>query len=119
MIENTFNNLSQKGFRVLGISYRYIHNKNNSSNTPLHISKQDEYESIFLGFLVLSGPIRNEVPEYVRSLRQLGISLKIISGDNYHIASFGAKEVGLPRSFVLTGSELDKNVSRCSCITRK
>ena len=104
-IESTFNDLSQKGFRVLGVSYQY---KDNNSSSSMHILKEDEHESVFLGFLVLSDPIKNDAAESVRSLRRLGISLKIISGDNRLIAGFIAKEVGLSSSHLLTGSELDK-----------
>jgi P-type Mg2+ transporter len=63
MIQNTFNDLSQKGFRVLGISYRYV-DKNfpssasstttSTTSSSMHISKDDEHEGVFLGFLVLS-----------------------------------------------------------------
>jgi Mg2+-importing ATPase len=106
MIQSTFNDLSQKGFRVLGISYRYM--DDNSSSSSMHILKDDERESAFLGFLVLSDPIRNDAPEYVTSLRKLGISLKIISGDNRLIARFVGKEVGLSSSRLLAGSELDR-----------
>lgn len=106
MIQSTFNNLSQKGFRVLGISYRYM--DDNSSSSFMHILKDDERESVFLGFLVLSDPIRNDGPKSVASLRGLGISLKIISGDNQLIARFVGKEVGLSSSRLLTGSELDR-----------
>ena len=106
IIQSTFNDLSQKGFRVLGISYRYIND--NSSSSSMHILKDDERESVFLGFLVLSDPIRNDAPKSVTSLRGLGISLKIISGDNQLIARFVGKEVGLSSSRLLTGSELDR-----------
>ncbi len=102
IIQGTFNDLSQKGFRVLGISYRYL------DNDSTHISKEDECGSVFLGFLVLSDPIRNDAAESIRSLRRLGISLKMISGDNRLIAGFIGNEVGLSSSRLLTGSELDK-----------
>jgi Mg2+-importing ATPase len=102
MVQNTFNDFSREGFRVLGISYRYL------DSSSLHISKEDERESVFLGFLVLSDPIRSDAPESVKSLKCLGISLKIISGDNRLIAGFVGKEVGLNSSSLLTGPELDK-----------
>lgn len=106
IIQRTFNDLSQKGFRVLGISYRHM--DNHPSSSSMRILKDDERESIFLGFLVLSDPIRNDAPESVQTLRKLGISLKIISGDNRLIARFVGREVGLSSSRLLTGSELDR-----------
>ncbi len=107
MIQNTFNNFSQKGFRVLGISYRYTDSNSTGSFTQ-HISKEDERDNVFLGFLIISDPIKSDVVESVESLRQLGISLKIISGDNKLIANFVGKEVGLPNPLMLTGPELDR-----------
>jgi Mg2+-importing ATPase len=106
IIEKTFSDFSQKGFRVLGISYCYT--DNNSSSSAKHILKEDEQKSAFLGFIVLSDPIKNDAAESVRSLRGLGVSLKMISGDNRLIADFVAKEVGLSNSHMLTGSEIDK-----------
>jgi Mg2+-importing ATPase len=106
IIQGTFNDLSQKGFRVLGISYRYM--DDNSSSSSMHILKYNECKSVFLGFIVLSDPIRNDAPESVASLRKLGISLKIISGDNRLIARFVGREIGLSSSRLLAGSELDR-----------
>jgi P-type Mg2+ transporter len=108
MMENTLKKLSDEGFRALGISFRLLDVSDLGTNSnSLRISKEDEQNSTFLGFLVLSDPIKRDVADSVRTLQQLGVELKIISGDNRHIAAHVGKQVGLSGSQILVGSELD------------
>jgi P-type Mg2+ transporter len=81
-IESVFKQMSLKGFRVLGISYRFFDSAKRS------ISKEDENDSIFLGFLVLWDPIKDDALQSITTLEELGISLKMVSGDNRLIASY-------------------------------
>lgn len=101
-IESVFKQMSLKGFRVLGISYRYF------DPTKTHIAREDENDSIFLGFLVLWDPVKDDASRSIATLEELGISLKMVSGDNRLIASYVGTKVGLSGSRLLTGSELDK-----------
>jgi len=41
-------------------------------------------------------------------MEKLGISLKVITGDNKFVAASISREIGLKNSRVITGSELDK-----------
>ena len=49
----------------------------------------------FLGFLIFFDPIKSDVIESISNLKKLGISLKIISGDNKHVASYVGQQIGL------------------------
>lgn len=60
----------------------------------------------FLGLLVFFDPIKPDVIESVSNLRKLGISLKIISGDNRHVAACVGQQIGLLRPHILTGPDL-------------
>jgi Mg2+-importing ATPase len=102
-IESVFEQKSLEGFRVLGVSYRYF-----DPATTRHITKEDENDSTFLGFLVLWDPVKDEASLSIAALKELGISLKMISGDNRLIACYVGEKVGLSGSRLLTGSELDK-----------
>lgn len=93
-----FEELSQQGLRVLGISYKEI-----DSGV---IKKIDETSMIFLGFLVLHDPLKNGIANTIKSLKNLGISLKVITGDNKLVASSLGSQVGLSNSKILTGIEL-------------
>jgi len=100
-IGNIFEQLSSKGLRVLGLSYRHF------DATINQVTKADENESTFLGFLVLWDPVRDDATKSIAALEELGISLKLISGDNKLIASYVGEKVGLRGSHLLTGSEID------------
>jgi Mg2+-importing ATPase len=113
-IERIFEQMSQKGFRVLGVSYRYFDSPLDTvtpisaNSTIRRITKADEDDSIFLGFLVLWDPVKDDAPHSIANLKKLGISLKMISGDNRLIAGYVGEKVGLSGSRLLTGPELDK-----------
>jgi P-type Mg2+ transporter len=106
-IQDRFEEISNKGFRVLGICYR-IHKMqyNNNNNFPSSITKDDEVDMTFLGFLIFFDPIKPDVLQSVSNLKKMGISLKIISGDNRNVAAYVARELGMQNPRVLTGSAL-------------
>ncbi|HOT08039.1 MAG: Copper-exporting P-type ATPase B [Methanosaeta sp. PtaB.Bin039] len=97
-IDDVFHDLSDKGFRVLGLSCKSL--KTSSS------SASDENDMVFLGFLVFFDPPKDGVAESIRTLSGLGVSLKLITGDNRLIAASIAREVGLPVGHILTGGVL-------------
>jgi len=98
-IQQSFEEFSSKGFRVLGIAY-----KNLGSETV--INKNSEASMTFLGFLVLFDPIKPNIAETIGQLKHLGISLKIITGDNRLVAGNISGQVGLLASRMLSGSDL-------------
>jgi Mg2+-importing ATPase len=93
-----FTELSQQGFRVLGVSYKNV--------TATVLEKEDDTNMIFLGFLVLFDPPKAGIIETINQLKDLGISLKIITGDNKLVAENVAKQIGLANPKILTGQEL-------------
>ena len=101
-IEKEFEHLSSDGFRTLGISYNKIVNS--------RITKDDESEMIFLGFLVFFDPIKPGTADAIRELDHLGISTKVISGDNRFVVKYIGTQIGLPTDTILTGSDL-RNIS--------
>jgi P-type Mg2+ transporter len=98
-IEHRFQEFSGKGLRVLGIAYRNI-------GADKLIAKGDESNMTFLGFLVLFDPIKPGIAFTLGELKSLGISLKIITGDNRLIAGVLSQQIGLPAPKILAGSDL-------------
>ena len=94
-----FEELGDKGFRVLAIAYRNLDDK-------LRIGRQDETDMTFLGLLTFSDPIKQGLAETIERLKQLGISLKLITGDNKYVATYIGQQIGLQKPNILTGSEL-------------
>jgi len=98
-IDDTFKELSQQGLRVLGVAYRHF-----AEDRPM--SKDDESDMTFLGFIALFDPPKQGVADALGQLKALGVSAKIITGDNALIARNVCRQVGLDNSVILTGSDL-------------
>jgi Mg2+-importing ATPase len=93
-----FEILAQQGFRTLGISYKIV--------TADSITKNDETNMIFLGFVVLYDPPKDKIFDTIKQLKNLGVSLKIITGDNKLVAAHLGAQIGLTNPKILTGMEL-------------
>ena len=98
-IQQRFEELSSKGFRVLGISYKDL-------GSEKVISKDSEVGMTFLGFLVLFDPSKPKIAETIAELKHLGISLKIVTGDNRIVAASISQQVGVPTPKILAGPDL-------------
>ncbi len=94
-----FQEFSSKGFRTLGIAYK-------NAGSELTISTGQETGMTFLGFLVLFDPPKADIVETIELLKRLGVSLKIITGDNRLVAANLSQQVGLTNARILTGPEL-------------
>jgi Mg2+-importing ATPase len=102
MVQSEFAAYSAQGLRVLGVAVRRL------ETAPSSLAASDETDMAFVGFLVLDDPLRPDIVQTVRELRDLGVSLKMITGDNRLVAASVAKQVGLSGDNVLTGPELRK-----------
>jgi Mg2+-importing ATPase len=60
----------------------------------------------FLGFLVLFDPAKPKIADTIKELKQLGISLKIVTGDNRLVAASISQQIGFPTPKILAGSDL-------------
>jgi len=98
-IQQRFEELSNKGFRVLGIAYKDL-------GSEKVISKDSEVGMTFLGFLVLFDPSKPKIAETIAELKHLGISLKIVTGDNRLVATSISQQVGFPTPKILAGPDL-------------
>jgi len=98
-IQQHFEELSRKGFRVLAVAYRDV-------GSDLTITKDHEAGMTFLGFLVFYDPPKSRIIETITRLNQLGISLKVITGDNRLVAAAISQQVELPNIRILTGRDL-------------
>ena len=102
-IDRQFHSLSEQGLRVLGLAQRAMPDRGTAS--PM-LNKADETEMTFVGFLVLHDPPKAGIVETIRELQELGVRLKMITGDNALVAANIARQVGLVDAVLLTGSDL-------------
>jgi Mg2+-importing ATPase len=120
-ISELYMELGNKGFRVLGIAYKVVpetpssspstfsfspDNSRSISRLSVSVNKDDESNMTFLGFLIFYDPLKPGLLNTLNDIRRMGISLKVISGDNRYVAEYVGKQIGLTNPIVLVGEEL-------------
>lgn len=103
-IDSHFETYCNQGFRTVGVGYKDV------TDDPI-ITKDDETGMTFLGFILLSDPPKEGIIQSILALRNLGIRLKVISGDNKFVVMYLASQIGLDVTEVLTGIEIHKMTS--------
>jgi Mg2+-importing ATPase len=98
-LENKFVTYSQEGYRVLGLSYKQMQTEK--------INRSDEKEMIFLGFILLEDPLKEDALASILKLGQLHIEVKVITGDNRFAALHAAQKIGIADPSILTGEEIN------------
>lgn len=99
-IQENFARWSAQGFRVIGIASKPVEPQSRYSG-------QDERDLVFEGFLLFFDPPKPGAAQAITALAQLGVQLKIITGDNHRVAQHLADIVGLPARGIMTGAELN------------
>ena len=94
-----YRQLSAAGYRVLGVAYKI-------TGGDADITREEEKDMIFLGFLTLFDPPKENVRETLKSLERSGVQLKLITGDNALVADSIARQIGIPDPVILTGSQI-------------
>ncbi len=98
-ITRRFEEYSGKGFRSLGIACKRV-------APDSSLGKESEAGMTFLGFLVLFDPPKPGIDGTIGLLKGLGVSMKIITGDNSLVAGNIIRQVGFPHPRILAGPEL-------------
>jgi len=100
-IQQHLEEFSKQGCRTLGVAYKEM-------GASSLIKKSDEAGMTFLGFLVLFDPPKADIVGTIAALKALGVSLKIITGDNHLVAANLSTQMGLSGTKILTGPELGR-----------
>ncbi len=103
-VAERFAEWSGKGFRVLGVAT----GSDPRGGAARALTRDDEINLVFEGFLLFFDPPKAGVKEVVADLASLGIELKVITGDNRLVALHTAESIGLPVTGVITGADLDR-----------
>lgn len=98
-IFNLFDNYSSKGFRVLGLAYKNI------EGTDFKNEKAENL--IFKGLLLFIDPLKDNIKDVIERMNNLGVALKMITGDNRLIAKNIGSQIGLDPEKIMVGEELD------------
>jgi len=93
-LQETFEGLSRQGYRVLAIAYGR--------------GGLVEAELCLVGLAAFLDPPRSDASLTLAALRQSGVAVKILTGDNELVARKVCQEVGLPVERILLGSDLER-----------
>jgi Ca2+-transporting ATPase len=90
-----------EAMRTIAYACRFIADDDPRNPTDLDTlyARQEELEKglIFLGFMAIQDPVRDEVPDAVARCAEAGIGVKMVTGDNPETARAIAREIGLIR----------------------
>lgn len=98
-LETLFRQKSEAGLRVLAVAVKRV--------PALERYGHDEETGMtFAGFLLFEDPPKDGAAKAIRDLAALGVRVKIITGDNRHVAAHVATVVGLDPAALVTGGEI-------------
>jgi Mg2+-importing ATPase len=91
--------LNGQGYRSLAVAYVSV-----AARTDYSV--QDEHNLILAGFLTFSDPLLPDAAQVLASLKQDGVEVKVISGDNDLVTARVCAQVGLPAGHLVTGDQM-------------
>lgn len=101
-ILETVEKLNKEGMRVIGIAQ-----KNNPSVQGV-FSVNDECEMVLMGYLAFLDPPKESTKAAVEALKNYGVAVKILTGDNDEVTRCICRQVGIKADKILLGSDIDE-----------
>jgi P-type Mg2+ transporter len=95
-----FERLGEAGYRVLSVACRRL------SRTQDSAARSDENQLTFVGFATFVDPPKVDAAAAIQALAEVGVEVKILTGDNELITRHICSEIGVPVRGVVTGPEL-------------
>ena len=94
------NDLSEDGFRVLAVATRKVEKQ-------AAYSKADECQLVLTGYLAFLDPPKDTAAKAITVLRQHGITVKVLTGDNDLVTRKVCTEVGINAQKIILGSQVE------------
>jgi Mg2+-importing ATPase len=95
------NELSEDGFRVLAVATKKL-------GAQTTFTKADESDLVLTGYLAFLDPPKDSAAKAITALRQNGITVKVLTGDNDLVTRKVCSEVGIHAEKILLGSQVEK-----------
>lgn len=92
--------LNNEGYRCLAIAYREF------PREKTRFTVQDEAGLVLLGYIAFLDPPRDSTAKAIKLLKEIGVQVKILTGDNALVTGKICRDVGLEVRKIVTGEEL-------------
>ena len=99
--QQTSNELNSQGFRTLAVAYVSV-------PARVNYSVADERNLILAGFLTFSDEALPDAAQVLASLKQDGVEVKVISGDNDRVTGHVCSQVGIDPGRIITGDSMER-----------
>src|SRR5512135_2277984 len=94
------NDLSEDGFRVLAVATKTLDKR------PAY-SKADESKLVLTGYLAFLDPPKDTAMKAIEALRQHGVTVKVLTGDNDLVTRKVCSEVGIHAEKIILGRDVE------------
>ena len=89
------------GFRVIAVAYKELPPEQSTYGVT------DEDGLVLAGYIAFLDPPKDSAREAIRVLQEYGVAVKVLTGDNEAVTRNICRQVGLPVSRIILGSEID------------
>ena len=94
--------LNNEGMRVIAVAQ-----KNDIPDENM-FSIKDESNMVLMGYIGFLDPPKESAAEAIRALKENGVSVKVLTGDNDAVTKKVCKEVGIDSDNILLGTDIEK-----------
>lgn len=98
-LKDYYRRMGTEGFRVIALATKQVDAAN-------HYARSVETAMCLAGFLLFLDPPKADAGKTIRDLAELGIRIKVISGDNRYVTAHLAAAIGLDPQSLLTGEDI-------------
>ena len=99
VLTGRFESLSALGVRVIAMASRCM-------APDESVDAASEHDLVFEGFLTFADPAKEGVTSSLAQLANLGVSVRVVTGDNRHVAAAVAAEVGISTVGLMVGEQI-------------
>ncbi len=100
-VTGKFQDFSSQGYRVIAVACKDF------PTTKPSFEPVDEQDVTLLGYLAFFDPPKASVRETILGLKELGVTLKILTGDNELVTRKVCSDIGIASEPILRGNDID------------
>ena len=93
--------LNEEGLRVLAVAYKWVEGGDRTYTV------KDESDMILSGYVAFLDPPKESAMTAIAALKEHGVEVKIVTGDNEIVTRKICKEVGLDYTHIMMGKDID------------